>query len=99
MPYEVNLRFGRWDSVLVEPRPRESFLFSTAVWHYARGIAFAEKGQCDKAKVEREEFLAVKKAIPKGAHFRMHAVSDLLGVADAMLAGEWPAVENLIQQL
>jgi tetratricopeptide (TPR) repeat protein len=87
-PYEVALRFGRWDVVLSEPPPSESFLLTTALWRYARGVAFAAKGNTATARTEQKEFVAAKALVPKGARFRGNTMSDLLDIADAMLAGE-----------
>jgi tetratricopeptide (TPR) repeat protein len=44
MPYEVLLRFGRWDDVLAAPDHPEYLPFARAIRRMARGIAFAAKG-------------------------------------------------------
>lgn len=47
------IRFGRWDEVLLEPRPNSRHRFATAMWHAARGIAQAAKGRAYAAELER----------------------------------------------
>src|SRR6185503_16990955 len=37
-------RFSRWDDVLKEPAPDPGLRYTTGIWHYARGLAFAAKG-------------------------------------------------------
>jgi tetratricopeptide (TPR) repeat protein len=88
MPYEIHLRFGRWDAMLAEQGPQLSFPISTAMWHYARGIAFAAKKQFESASIEQQEFLAARDAIPKGVLFRRTSAEKFLEVAEKMLAGE-----------
>jgi tetratricopeptide (TPR) repeat protein len=88
MPYELHMRFGRWDRMLAEPKPRDILPITCALWHYGRGIAFAAKGQLDKAKAEQKDFLAAKEALPKSARFRKNSGGELLGIAEKMLEGE-----------
>ena len=52
MPYFSLIRFGKWDEVLKEAKPDEDLLYATLMWHYARGMAFANKGKIKKAKKE-----------------------------------------------
>src|SRR5262245_8477186 len=49
MPVSVLLRFGRYDDILKEPAPPANRPVMTAWWHFARGVAFARKGQIDQA--------------------------------------------------
>jgi tetratricopeptide (TPR) repeat protein len=88
IPYELHLRFGQWDEMLAEPKPPENFPIATALWHYARGVAFAAKTQIEPAKAEQKEFEAAVKHMPATAMFGKNSASDLLGVAEKMLAGE-----------
>ena len=88
MPYELHMRFGRWDQMLAEPKPRDILPITGALWHYGRGIAFAAKGQLVKAKAEQKDFLAAKEALPKTARFRKNGGNELLGIAEKMLEGE-----------
>jgi tetratricopeptide (TPR) repeat protein len=88
MPYELHMRFGRWDEMLAEPKPRKAFPITTALWCYARGVAFAAKNQVASAKSEQEAFVVAKKAVPKEAVFGKNNAADLLGIADMVLRGE-----------
>ena len=53
-PYFAMARFGAWDEILAEPAPPREFLYTTAMWHYARGLAFAAKGKPDEAEAEHK---------------------------------------------
>lgn len=54
----VEARFGMWDALLKEPHPESKYIFANAMWHYARGMAFAHLHQFPNAK---KELLALKK--------------------------------------
>lgn len=88
MPYELHLRFGRWDAMLAEPKPRDVFPIAKTLWHYARGVAFAAKNDVKQAKLEQQAFLNAAKEVPKEAEFGKNKAADLFGIAENMLAGE-----------
>jgi tetratricopeptide (TPR) repeat protein len=88
MPYELHLRFGRWDELLAEPEPPELLPIARAVRLYARGAAFAAKRQTMRARQEQTKFLAAKVSIPDEALFVLNTAQDVLGVAEQVLAGE-----------
>ncbi|HXV59394.1 MAG TPA: hypothetical protein VEK15_01785, partial [Vicinamibacteria bacterium] len=48
-PYYTMARFGYWNDILSQPAPPEEFRFVTAMWHHARGIAFARQGRFSEA--------------------------------------------------
>jgi tetratricopeptide (TPR) repeat protein len=88
MPYEVEMRFGQWDSILAEPVPSESYLFARAMRHFARGVALAAKGEVSKARPEQKNFIAARAEVPKEMLFRKRSVSPVLDIAGKVLEGE-----------
>ena len=88
MPYEVLLRFGRWDEVLAMPEPADYLPFTRAFRHAARGIALAAKGDVKAARGEQEQFLAAAKLIPADDIMGNNPTRDIAAVAAHMLAGE-----------
>jgi tetratricopeptide (TPR) repeat protein len=88
LPFELHVRFGQWDDMLAEPKPREEFPVSRALWHYARGVAFAAKGLVDQAKGEQEEFRKAVKSTPPTAIIGKNLAVQVFGVAEKMLDGE-----------
>jgi tetratricopeptide (TPR) repeat protein len=88
MPYELHIRFGRWDAILEEKMPPEILPITRAFRRYARGVAFAATRQLREAREEQRAFLEEKQAIPKEAMFVMNPAEDVLSVAEAMLEGE-----------
>ena len=71
LPYQlfVELRFARWDDVLAAPPTPEKLNGLALFWHYARGVAFAEKGQPAQAEAEQAAMEAVYKQIAPGPAF------------------------------
>ena len=89
MPYELHLRFGRWDQMLAEPAPpNDQFPITRAFWHFARGTALAAKNRTAEAEMEQAAFRSTLLMIPPTAIFRKNRASAVLDVANGMLAGE-----------
>jgi tetratricopeptide (TPR) repeat protein len=55
-PLWVDARFNKWDAILARAEPDKELVATHAFWRYTRTIAFATRGQNEKASVEREEF-------------------------------------------
>lgn len=87
-PLEVMKRFGQWDEILKEPAPPEIFPIARAMRHHIRAIAYAAKGETDKAREEQKEFREAAKKPAKDATFSNNTATDLFAVGDDMLEGE-----------
>ena len=87
-PYHVMVRFGMWDAILDEPEPAPEHLATRAVWRYARGVALASLGRVEEARAEQTAFLAAKEAVPASRRLFGNSMADILGVGEAVLAGE-----------
>jgi len=89
MPYLVEARFGQWDLILTEPVPPRDLPFTTAMWHYARGLAFSAKGRRSEAAQEESDVASITAVIPPdrplGTSNRAKNVAE---VAQEVLAGE-----------
>ena len=89
MPYLVEARFGQWDLILTEPVPPRDLPFTTAMWHYARGLAFSAKGRRSEAAQEESDVASITTVIPPdrplGTSNRAKNVAE---VAQEVLAGE-----------
>jgi tetratricopeptide (TPR) repeat protein len=47
-----NVRFGKWDVILNDPPVNEQYVYSSTLWHWARGMAFAGKNNFTEAENE-----------------------------------------------
>ncbi|MGB9382952.1 hypothetical protein, partial [Candidatus Binatus sp.] len=86
--YFTEARFGKWDALLKEPTPPADLTFITAVWHYARGLAFAAKNRPADALNEKKQLDAIAAATPPERVVGFNSASRLLAMAAATLAGE-----------
>lgn len=84
----VMVRFGRWDDILAEPEPADYLPMSQAIWHYARTLAYAAKGQVAEAEDERVQFDDAMDQVPETSFLFQNASLNILGVAEAMMDGE-----------
>jgi tetratricopeptide (TPR) repeat protein len=63
-PYFALARFGRWQELLDQPAPPADLLFNTAMWHYARGVAYAATSQFADAEREAAALKTLTGRIP-----------------------------------
>ena len=90
MRMHVLIRFGRWPDILAAPLPADPELYcvTTAMTHYAKGIARAATGQVGEAEAERARFAAAAGRVPESRTIFNNTCRDILAVAGAMLDGE-----------
>ena len=85
MPYHVLTltTFGRWDDVLAEPLPPSDIRFPYAMAQYARGVAYAAKGQWADAQTALETVTAINAGTPADGDSKT-----ALSIAERALLGE-----------
>ncbi|MEO5617861.1 MAG: hypothetical protein ABIS67_08815 [Candidatus Eisenbacteria bacterium] len=86
-PYVVQIKFGRWDEILAEPAPPTGLVYTTAFWHFARGMAYAGKKRGAEAKVERDSMVFLRDALAEGAMQNFNPARTLLELARHTLEG------------
>lgn len=84
----VLVRFGRWEDILTEPEPAAYLPVTRSVWHYARALAYAATGRVSQATAEQQSFHKVRATVPATSVLFQNTSQDILGVAEAMIAGE-----------
>ena len=87
-PYLVLLRFHKWDDILQLPKPGPNLPITTAIWHYARGVAYASTGKIQEAENEQKLFLNGVKSVSAEALFGLNQASAILNVASIVLDAE-----------
>ena len=86
--YFTELRFGQWSKILKEPAPPADFEYLNGVWRYARGMAFAAKGEPDQAAAEQKKLDAIAAAMPADRIVGFNSGKKLLELGSATLSGE-----------
>ena len=85
-PTLMLVRFRKWDEILKQPQPDANLQGMTSVWHFARGMAFAAKGQQAQADSELKLFQTGAKAVPPDAQFGLNSASSILKLAENTLS-------------
>lgn len=86
----VLIRFGRWDDIVSLDIPEDQGLYAmtTAIIHYAKGVAYAAKGKVDEASSQRELFEQAVARVPESRTLFNNTCADILAIAREMLNGE-----------
>jgi tetratricopeptide (TPR) repeat protein len=90
MKSHVQVRFGRWREIIDAPLPDDPdlYLVTTAMAHYAKGVAHASLGDVEQAEAERRRFRESLARIPAEHRFFNNFAHDILAVGEKMLDGE-----------
>ena len=84
------IRFGRWAEIIAAPLPADPELYcvTTAILHYAKGVAHAATGQIGAAAEHQQQFAAAVSRVPDSRTLFNNTCQDILQIAGAMLDGE-----------
>jgi tetratricopeptide (TPR) repeat protein len=90
MKMHVLVRFGRWQEIADAPMPDDPELYcvSTAMHHYAKGVAHAAMKNFEEAERQRDLFFQSVERIPEDRKFFNNPARSTLGVGEMMLQGE-----------
>ena len=84
--YYIQAKFRKWNEILAEPAPDTSWKVITAMWRFARGMAFASTGKVKEAK---EELAAMNKCesqfSPNAYMGAINAAKDVMPIPRALL--------------
>lgn len=86
VPPLMLVRFSRWDEILKLPQPAASMKAANVVWHFARGMAFAAKGQKTEVASELDALVRAEKELTADASFGLNSASKVLKIAENVLA-------------
>jgi tetratricopeptide (TPR) repeat protein len=91
MKLHALIRFGRWQEIIDTALPEDQGLYSvtTAMTHYAKGVALAATGRLDEAGDQRRLLSAAIARVPGSRTVFNNTCLDILAVAAAMLDGEY----------
>ncbi|WP_067823717.1 tetratricopeptide repeat protein [Nocardia inohanensis] len=84
------IRFGKWAEIIELPLPADPELYcvTTAMLHYAKGVAYSATGRVAEAEAEQLRFHAAVAAVPESRTLFNNTCRDILAIAAAMLDGE-----------
>jgi tetratricopeptide (TPR) repeat protein len=90
MKMHVLIRFGKWHEIIdaTLPEDQELFCVTTAMMHYAKGVALAATGRVEEAEEQRRLFRAAVGRVPDTRYVFNNSCLDILAIASEMLDGE-----------
>lgn len=92
IPFYVMVQLGEWNKILELPMPGESLLYPRAIWHYARGMAYAAKGDRTNAEKELKTLENLRQTneeqLKKFMIWDTNSANDLITIAKHVLTGE-----------
>jgi len=87
-PLLAKVRFGQWDDLLDDPRPRSDFKVLNGLWRFAQGMARNGKGQPDAAEAEWQVLSQIAAQVPPDLPAGYNTARDILGLAARLLEGD-----------
>ncbi|GAB4045778.1 hypothetical protein [Spirosoma litoris] len=95
-PYYVAIKFGQWDAILQMKNEEPTLAYPTAIWHYARGMAYLAKHELANSKAELNQLtkLANDTALKALTVWNINSTYALLQIAQRVLQGEVAAKEK-----
>jgi tetratricopeptide (TPR) repeat protein len=90
MKLHLLVRFGKWQDIIDTPLPDDAALYcvTTAMIHYAKGVAHAASGQIAAAEAEQRLFFEALPRVPETRYIFNNKCVDILAIAAEMLNGE-----------
>lgn len=96
VPLGLETKFRKWDVILATPSPDEKTMpNTTAMWHFARGMAFAAKGDVSQATSERDKLVALKsKFAPEAMMGMLNTSQQVFAIAQNVLEAKIAAQQK-----
>lgn len=90
IPDHVLVKFGQWEKILALPKPTEDLAYPIAIWHYARGMAYANIGNTSQAREELKSLNNVSKdpSLSEQLIWGINRVTDVCTLASKVLDAE-----------
>lgn len=84
------VRFGLWQDILDMklPEDQDLYCYTTAIIHYAKGIAHAALSNVEEAEKARKTFKVTAKLVKPSRSLFNNTCKEVIAIAEAMLDGE-----------
>lgn len=87
-------RFGQWDAIMKQPMPDASQPVNSAAWHYARGLAYANKRDAQSLAAETKAVSDIVDKLPADRPYGLNSAKPVLTIAVEVLDGKLAAVNG-----
>ena len=105
IPNHILIKFAQWEKILALPKPTDDLIYPTAIWHYARGMAYVNLSKVEQAKDELKKLneLSQSPSIAEQFNWGINKVTNVCKlsskVLEAELSGKLGKYEEAIQLL
>jgi tetratricopeptide (TPR) repeat protein len=94
MPLYAMLRFRRWEDILSAPAPDSKLVAATAIWHFARALAYQETDRSAEAITESKAFQSARLKVPADWSLGNNKAAPVLAVFAEVLEARLAATEG-----
>jgi len=93
IPHHVLVKFGQWEKILALPKPTDDLIYPTAIWHYARGMAYVQMNKSDAAQQELIKLKELSRSpeIVNQMNWGINKVTDVCQISVKVLEAELEA--------
>jgi tetratricopeptide (TPR) repeat protein len=90
IPDHILVKFGQWEKILTLPKPPEDLIYPTAIWHYARGMAYVNSDKIKQAKEELKKLNALSQSssITGQLNWGINKVTEVCKISSRVLEAE-----------
>lgn len=96
IPFYVLVKTGKWEDILEMTKPDAGLKYPVAIWHYARGMAFAAKNDLASSIKEQDiiKRIAKDEVLKTLAIWQTNSAHDLVQIALHVLSAEIAEKQN-----
>lgn len=90
IPMHVLVKFEQWEKILTSPKPDEDLAYPKAIWHYARGMAYANLNNPGEAQKELDSLTALSESpdVKKVLIWSINPAEQVCKIASRVLTAE-----------
>jgi tetratricopeptide (TPR) repeat protein len=90
IPFHVLVKFEQWEKIIATVKPDEDLAYPKAIWHYARGMAFANLNKLNEAQTELDSLnrLSGSEAVKKIIIWSINPAEQVCKIASMVLNAE-----------
>lgn len=107
IPMHVLVKFEQWEKILASPKPDDDLAYPKAIWHYARGMAYANLNKLSEAQHELDSLnkLSESDDVKRIIIWSINPAEDICKIASNVLKAElhiksedYPSAIPLLEQ-
>jgi tetratricopeptide (TPR) repeat protein len=90
IPSHILIKFGQWEKILTLPKPTDDLIYPTAIWHYARGMAYVNLDKIEQAKAELRKLNELRQSpsIAEQLNWGINKVTEVCKIGSNVLEAE-----------